>query len=255
MTSMAQYKYTGKKMIARSILGYTCILCVSLICFIPCFIISLLPEKYRFKNSVYYFFSDVFFKSVLQFSLLPIDIQGVEHIPRDQPLIFAGNHQSSLDIPLLGALCNKHPQVWLVLDYYAQYPILGFFVRRMNITVDQKKPRQSVNALHKAMNHARTYDSHIMIFPEGRRITTHVASFMKGFALLAQKMKRPVVPVYVKNNGHILPPNSVYIHDYPITCVVGKPFMYHDDESEQAFMERVHQWFKDQDDRMRNNRQ
>ena len=45
-------------------------------------------------------------------TFLPIHVEGKENLI-EQPAIIIANHQSSLDIPVIGALFDHHPHVWL----------------------------------------------------------------------------------------------------------------------------------------------
>jgi len=89
---------------------------------------------------------------------------------------------------------------------------------------------------------------HCMIFPEGGRYTDgKIHDFYPGFGILARKMGRPVVPVYIRGAQKVYPPNVFLIHYYPIDVVVGKPFFIQEDETEQEFRDRVRAWFCEQE--------
>ena len=66
---------------------------------------------------------------------------------------------------------------------------------------------------------------------------------MGGFSVIAKKTKSPVVPVLIKNAYKAYPPGSFYLRYVPITVIVGKPFMIEQDESDDAFTQRVRSWF------------
>jgi 1-acyl-sn-glycerol-3-phosphate acyltransferase len=90
----------------------------------------------------------------------------------------------------------------------------------------------------------------LMIFPEGGRYTDGtVHTFFKGFAIIAKRTNRPVVPVYLRNTGKACPPKSLWIHDIPVEVVVGPPFSYYENEDDDAFLNRVHEWFVQQQGR------
>lgn len=231
----------------RSIFTYSGIIFVGVICFLPCFFIALLPMRYRYNSRIYYWFSDVFFKSIITFSCLPVEIKGKQNLPGNTPVIFAGNHQSAFDIPVLGSLGNGYPQIWLVLSDYLYAPLLGFFVRRMNIPVYQESIAKSAAALKEAILYIKNQQRDLVIFPEGRRIREGtISNFMRGFATIARSTRRPIVPVYMPNNGKIYPPHSFLIYYYPLKIIIGEPFHYQENDTEELFSKRVHQWFVDQ---------
>ncbi len=213
---------------------------------LPGYIIACFPARYRYDNRLFFFFADCFYKTVVFASLSKHVSKGEENLPK-VPAIFVANHQSSFDIPVLGSLCNGYPHVWLVLEYYLQKPILGFFIRRMFISVDQSNPAKAARSLIQVYKFIQGKDRHLMIFPEGGRFTDGVVhKFFSGFAIIARKTKRPVIPVFMPNNGKIFPPYSFLIHSYPVITIIGEPFFVQDEETDQDFVLRVRQWFLDQ---------
>lgn len=232
--------------IVYTLLGYLIISIIGCICIVPCIIIACLPERWRFDNRVYYWFVHIVYKGSLFATFLPITIRGREYFPTG-PAIFVANHQSALDIPLLGSVVNSHPHVWLFLKRYAKVPIFGFITRRMNIVVDHTGLRKLVGSLEKAVTLIKGKNRHVILFPEGGRHTDgKIHNFFYGFAFLAKELGRPVVPIFMKNVNKAYPPGSFWLHQYPITIIIGKPFMYQQGESEEEFVQRVRAWFVEQ---------
>lgn len=65
----------------------------------------------------------------------------------------------------------------------------------------------------------------IGIFPEGTRTRNgRLSKFRPGAALLAQKMKAPIVPMYFEGLFELLPPGSKEYKPGPVTIRIGKPF-------------------------------
>lgn len=230
----------------RALLGYIAVGIVGIICFIPCFSIALLPARWRYNNKIYYFFVQLFYKTALKASMVPVDVQGLENIPQ-RPAIFAANHQSALDIPVLGSLVGMYPHVWLFYVKYAKVPLFGFIARRMNVVVDPSGLKRLVASLNKAAELVENQNRHIMIFPEGGRfIDGKVHNFFYGFAILAKKLHRPVVPVLLKNLGKIYPPGNILLYPHPIKVIIGQPLFFNEGETEEEFLQRVHAWFLQQ---------
>lgn len=230
----------------RSIIGYLIIGILGIVCLIPLLIIACLPSRWRYDNRLYYWINTFYYKAVVFATFLPITIEGKNNIPYE-PAIFVANHQSALDIPLLGSLMNGHPHVWMFLKRYAHYPVFGFIARRMNIVVDTSGLRKLVGSIHEALDLIKDKKRHVLIFPEGGRYTDNtIHHFFAGFAMLATDTGRPVVPVAMLNVNKAYPPYSFLVHPYPIKIVIGKPFFIQKDESEEQFIKRVHAWFVEQ---------
>jgi len=227
----------------RTIFTYFVVGIAILIAFIPCFFIACLPKKWRYDNRVYYWFSDLVYKAAVYGSFVPVIVHGKENLPHE-PVIFVANHQSAFDIPLIGFLLNGAPHIWLFLARYAKIPFFGFVARRMNVVVDHSGLRKLVGSLEKAVDIVKERKSHIILFPEGGRyIDGEIHSFFYGFAILAQGTGRPVVPVIMHNPGKVYPPYAFFIHPYPLEIIIGKPFIFKQEETERDFVDRVHAWF------------
>ena len=229
----------------KSLFGYLVAVIFGLILIVPCFFIACLPERWRYDNRVYYWIIGCYYKIVNWATFLPITVEGKENIPQD-PAILIANHQSSLDIPVFGSLVNSHPHIWFFLARFAKIPIFGFIARRMNVIVDHRGLRKLVGSLDEALKIIKERKSHVLLFPEGGRyIDGKIHNFFYGFAILAKETGRPVIPVMMYNLNKAYPPGAFLIHDYPIRIVIGSPFMYRSDETEDEFVQRVHTWFMD----------
>lgn len=216
------------------------------LCFIPALLILPLPARWRYHNRLYYLFADFFYRSLVWASLVPIKWVGRENIP-STPAILVANHQSSLDIPLVGALLKRFPHIWLAKTDLLDSPILRFILPRVAIMVDMSSPLKGMRSLVEAIKVMNGYQMHAVIFPEGTRYTDgEVHHFFAGFAMLAKKSGRPVVPIRIFGLHKVYPPETFLIHYHPVTVVVGEPMIMQESETEEQFRDRVHQWFVEQ---------
>jgi 1-acyl-sn-glycerol-3-phosphate acyltransferase len=227
----------------RTIISYILIICAGIIILPPCFIIACLPASLRYDNRLFFGLLNIFFAIVIRSSLNKVRYTGWNNLP-NSAAIFVSNHQSAFDINTLGRVSRGHPHVWLVLAYYVNAPILGFFITRMFIPVEQKNAEKAALSLIRMYRFIKNSDRHVLIFPEGGRFndgTIHV--FYEGFAVLAKKTGRPVIPVFTPNNGKIYPPKSFYIYNYTVEIIIGEPLTCGEMETEAEFAQRVRQWF------------
>lgn len=241
-----------RKSVIKTFFAYVVIAVASLICLLPCFFIACLPNSWRFDNSFYYWILDLYYKITTYSLLLPLTIKGKENIAKFPSIIIA-NHQSALDIPLVGSLVDGYPHIWLFLKKYAHYPILGFIARRMNVVVDHGGLRKLVDSIKEAANLIKEQKRHVILFPEGGRYTDNqIHKFFYGFAILAQETKRPVIPVFIDGIDKAYPPHSFWLYNYPLRVIIGEPFYFKHNESQEDFVVRVRQWFEKQLERTRN---
>ena len=229
----------------RTVVSYILFLFLVLLISIPTLIFIFLPEKWRYDNKLYFWLSDLFFKATLLITFLPIEIEGKENIPKE-PAIIAPNHQSALDIPLVGALLDGYPHIWMAWAKLKEY-WMGIVLRRMAILIDLSTSMSAMRSLVQALKMLEGKKRHVIIFPEGGRYIdgNKVHDFFGGFVIIAKKTGRPVVPVLILDAYKVYPPGSFFIHRHPIKVKVGKPFYYQEGEEDKEFKARVRQWFLD----------
>lgn len=231
----------------RTLLSYFLAFIASLILITPTFILLALPKKFRPDKLIFYLLY-LFYKAIIYCLLMPISIKGKENI-QGSPVIFVANHQSSLDIPIIGSLSKGKKHIWLVLETYQNKFILGSFIKKLFITVNQSESIKAAKSLIKAIKTVLQEPQNIIIFPEGGRYSDgKIHPFFEGFAILVKKTNYPVIPVYMKNNYKIYPPYTFLIYYNKINVTIGKPLYIKDEESPEEFSQRVHNWFSQQID-------
>lgn len=232
-------------LLVRTLFSYFLAACICIVLIVPLLCILLvLPASYCHDNRLVSWMMNLFYNAIVGALLVPVSIKGKEHMPHE-PAIIIANHQSALDIPMLGSLLRGKPHVWYAMSYYVQFPVLGFFIRRLGIPVDRDNGSTAARSLRQGVKFAQTHTSHILIFPEGGRFNDGtVHDFLHGFAFLARSTKRPVVPVFMINNGKVYPPHSFWIYWYPLAVVIGPQFVYYEHDTDESFTQRVHEWFE-----------
>lgn len=179
----------------------------------------------------------------LKFSFLPISYTGLKNIPH-QPCIIVANHQSSLDIPLIGHALGKRPHIWLAWAELAKSPLLRFIIPRNCVLVDATTPTRGLRTMIQAIDIVKRHTWDLIIFPEGARHTDgKVHPFFGGFATIAKKVDRPVVPMRIIGAEKVYPPKTFWIHYHPIKVIIGEPMVLQPGETDEAFKERVYNWF------------
>ncbi len=206
-------------------------------------VMMLLPARIRYRSKLLFKLINLFCWAVIKASCVPVTFEGREHIP-DEPIIFAANHQSSVDIPLVAVLARGKPHVWLATQILMKGKLLRWVVPRLAVMVDTSSREKAMRSTINLVRLAKKTHVDIMIFPEGARFPDDkVHPFYGGFVTLAKMLKRPVVPVYISGANKVYPPKTFWIHRYPIQVTVGKPFEMGPDESDAQFKDRVHNWF------------
>jgi 1-acyl-sn-glycerol-3-phosphate acyltransferase len=220
------------------------LLIIVIILIIPLLIAALvLPKEWLMRSTFFFTFVHFFYRLIDWVSLLPIKVIGAENVPTESA-IFVANHQSSLDIPLVGALVGNHPHVWLAKEELMDSWFLSIILPRLAVLVDQNNPHKAMRSLVTIIKLVNGSGAHLMIFPEGARFTDgQMHEFFAGFVIIAKKTGRPVVPVRIFGVHEAYPPDAFLIHFNPITVVVGEPMRMGENEEDDAFKQRVFEWF------------
>lgn len=153
------------------------------------------------------------------------------------PAIFVSNHQSELDILMLG---RTFPQGCTVTAKQSlkYVPFLGWFMALSGtLFLDRSNRKKSVATLNKALQELSTKKRAIWVFPEGTRsYTTKVCMlpFKKGAFHLAQQGKIPIVPVIVSNTSTIFNPKLGIFNRGTIVVKVLDPIPTEDLKKEEV---------------------
>ena len=232
--------------IIHTLVSYLLLLFVFVLLFIPALCLFLMPKKWRYRSKIFAGFLYWAYWLACKCMLVPITYKGVHNMP-NYPAIIAANHQSALDVPLVGVLVKSAPHIWLAWSELFERPFHYFMLSRIALPLDVASPLKAMRSLAYALSVICDNKMHAIIFPEGSRfVDGQVHDFFAGFVILAKKTNRPVVPVRIFNVNKVCPPRSLFVHRYPITVVVGEPMFMKEDESDEAFKDRVHQWFLEQ---------
>ena len=227
-----------RTLLSRFLLFIVMVLCVPFILFALC-----VPIKWLHEQKPFFYFADLFYRVMIRISFINFNFVGRENVP-DAPVIFAANHSSSFDIPLVGILAKGKPHLWLAKSELMDSPILRFVLPHFAILVDMSSPLKGMRSLLQAINWVNGHDRSLMIFPEGGRFTDdYVHDFYGGFVILAKKTGLPIVPVYIDGLNKVYPPNTFWVQNYPVKVVIGEPMKPHENEEDEAFKDRVYQWF------------
>lgn len=214
---------------------------------VPFGIFMLLPARWRYDNRLYFWFMHVIYVILVKITFLRITYKGLDHVLQHDPAIIVANHQSSLDIPLIGAVIGYYPHVWLATSDLLKSPFFRLFLPRVAVIVDTSTPLRAMKSLVQTLLLIENKKRHAVLFPEGGRYTDgQIHDFYLGFVILAKKTGRPVIPMRIFNANKVYPPKTFWAYNHHITVVVGKPMMMQAGETEEVFCNRVRQWFIEQ---------
>lgn len=172
-----------------------------------------------------YFPGHVWGKVIIRSLLLPVKVEGREHLEKDQSYVFVANHQGSFDIFLIYGFLNRNFK-WMMKEALRKVPFLGFACERSHqIFVDKRGPSK----IRKTYDDARRILQEgysVTVFPEGARtFTGHMAHFRKGAFALADELQLPVVPLTINGSFDVLPrmKGFNFITWHPLSLTIHEP--------------------------------
>jgi 1-acyl-sn-glycerol-3-phosphate acyltransferase len=145
-------------------------------------------------------------KFLFTFFFIRIDIKGREYIKPEQAYIFVCNHSSSLDIPLFATACINTFRFLSKIEV-TKFPIIGYVVKKLYITVDRKSRTDSVRSIEKMKSSLTEEGISVVLFPEGHRNTTNkpLLDFKDGAFRLAIETQLPIAVLTILNTRDFLP--------------------------------------------------
>lgn len=181
-----------------------------------------------------------------------LSVQGLENISRTDTMIFAANHVSHLDTPIilsaLPADIRRHTVVAAAMDtFFMEAPKAVTTVLTFNaIPIERHKVNRRSAALAQRMLEEHW---HLLIYPEGGRTTTgNLQEFKGGVAYLSERTGAPVIPTFVHGAGELLGPKyakaDVYTNApsqsrHHVAVTFGTPLRLEEGENIRRFNLRI----------------
>ncbi|HEY1801584.1 MAG TPA: lysophospholipid acyltransferase family protein [Terriglobales bacterium] len=168
-------------------------------------------------------FARAWSKAIMKSIFSPMKVTGLDKIDTSKPIVYAVNHASALDIPILYAFLPFHFRI-LFKSELLSYPIIGWHLKRSGqICINQQQPSRSAGNIRTALKVLKA-GMPLVIFPEGGRTPDgEIKPFLPGTFFLAIKTQVDVVPVALVGTFDLLPMNTYHIKCRPLEMRVGEP--------------------------------
>ncbi len=174
-----------------------------------------------------------------------VEVRGLEHLDSiDGPVIFAANHQSHLDTPvILDALpprwryrvapamakeffkAHFYPEQFGTKAYIqnsANYYLAALFFNAFPLPQREAGTRQTLRYIGELVGDGFS----VLIFPEGRRTQQgEIGRFQPGAAMIAARLEVPVVPVRLEGVDRILHQSWKFPSRGRATVTFGAPIL------------------------------
>jgi len=160
---------------------------------------------------------------LLRIAFSPVTLEHAERLHSEEPAVYASNHLSYYDTPVLFA---KMPFQFRILAKAPLWkiPFIGWYLQRSGqVPIDQSSARAGVASLGRGVKTLQA-GLPLMIFPEGGRAATGELQVMAaGAAWIAIKAQVPLVPLTLVGTYELLPIHVYALRPRPLKLIVGEP--------------------------------
>jgi 1-acyl-sn-glycerol-3-phosphate acyltransferase len=204
--------------------------------------------------SVLYAAADVAVSTACAIVGLRYEVEGTEHIDPLRPSVYAVNHSSNVEPPVLYMVLRALHWRRQIL-YKAELHNLPVLAQGFDfvgfVPIQRGNREQSQRAIEKASQRIRAGYS-FLVFPEGTRSRTgELLPFKKGAAILAIRAQAPLVPMAIVGARSAMRKGSFIISPVRIRIRVGPPVptaglaLDDRDAVTQTLRERIHGLLQD----------
>ncbi len=172
-----------------------------------------------------------------------LEIRGLEHL-RDlhEPVVFAANHQSHFDVPVILAALPGHIRTTvapaMAKEFFKEHffpegqPWRRIFIKRLNYYLAAfffnafPLPQREAGARQtlRYIGEITADGFSVLIFPEGRRAADGaIQRFQGGIGMIGSRLALPIVPVRIEGVDRILHPTATMARPGRVTVTFGAP--------------------------------
>lgn len=153
-----------------------------------------------------------------------LTVSGKDKICKDGPVIFAPNHASYLDPPVVGIAVYPRRMKFVAWDKLFSFPLFGAFLRAMGSVPVSPENKNSSAALLKMVIGFLSEGNDVFICPEGHRTEDgNLQPLEGGVAILAMKTGAPIIPTWVGGTYRAFSRTMKFPRPRKVTVTFGDP--------------------------------
>jgi 1-acyl-sn-glycerol-3-phosphate acyltransferase len=158
---------------------------------------------------------------ILRTTGVHVHASGAARVRNEVSYVFASNHQSIYDIPIVFATIKGDLRI-VAKASLGHFPFLGWHLRLAgHVLVDRDRPGAGVV---KRMQRLVADGASVIVFPEGTRsIDGQVGRFKGGLFLMAIETRLPVVPVTIEGSRHVMKKGRLMVCPGEVSLTVHDP--------------------------------
>lgn len=157
---------------------------------------------------------------------IKLTVIGEENVPKDQAVLYIGNHRSYFDIVLTYARCPNLTG-YVAKKEMLKIPLLSRWMKFLYcLFLDRSDLKAGLKTILTAIDYVKNGIS-IMIFPEGTRGRTgselDLLPFHEGSFKIATKTGCPIIPVCITGSSAVFEDHIPFIKPAHVTIEYGAP--------------------------------
>jgi len=185
--------------------------------------LAVLARLFDSSNNLSHRISSLWGRLMCTLNGIQVDVEGLEHVRRNQAQVFVANHQGFFDIFALSGFLPVQIR-WVAKSSLFKIPFVGWAIAASGyipvVRGDRKKSYQAFVATIEKLKAGNS----IVIFPEGTRSEDGtIGPFKKGGLLLSVRSGAPLVPVTLLGTGNIIKKGSGIIRPGRIQIIISPP--------------------------------
>ncbi len=194
---------------------------------LPLFLFLLLLGKFnrKLRTKIAQPLVNFGFRCVLFSAGTKVTVKGKENVPTDRAVLFAGNHRSFADIPIIyttvpvltGIIAKKEIQ---------KVPFLSWWMRLVNcFFLDRDNMKEGMKTILSAIDDIK-HGYSVFVMPEGTRNHDHeLLPFKEGSFKIADKTGCPIIPVAIWKSDEIFELHIPKVKRTKVTITYGAPIL------------------------------
>lgn len=178
-------------------------------------------------------------RAMIRVLLLPVHVEGREHMDPRQSYVMVANHQGAFDIFLIYGFLNRHFK-WVMKESLRSIPLVGRACEAADFIFINKNPKK-IQESHARARRILQGGVSVVVFPEGARTWDgQMTPFKRGAFQLACELQLPVLPMTINGPFQVLPRSAGFnfVHWHPLSLTIHSPLQPNGSgiEAERALM-------------------
>ena len=188
-----------------------------------CGSLALLVSLFDKRGLVQHRIARVWARSLVWCSGCSLVIHGSENLNKVPVAVYASNHTSYMDTPLIFAALPFQFRILAKKELWPMAFIGWYLARSGQIPIDTENPRSTISSLGVGVKALRS-GMPLFVFPEGGRTPDgDLQTFLAGAAYLAIRAQVPLVPIALSGVYELLPIHTHHFYPGTLTLAAGEP--------------------------------